>query len=194
MKLIKITGVLLAMVLVMSGCVQQDITEEDNGQKEEGTTGTLSVITMTEDAEGTTTEEVIATETTTTEVTAEDSTIPGVDYDLTSMSKDMVYATIYQVMYEPDKYVGKVFRVQGPYYPVYVDETGKYYHYCLIQDAAACCTQGMEFVWEDGSHIYPDEYPAENTEITVQGTFEIYTEDEDSSFVYFRLNPATLEW
>lgn len=189
MKRIKITGVLLAMVLVMSGCVQQDITEEDNGQKEEGTTGTLSVITMTEDAEETT-----ETETTTTEVTAEDSTIPGVDYDLTSMSKDMVYATIYQVMYEPDKYVGKVFRVQGPYYPVYVDETGKYYHYCLIQDAAACCTQGMEFVWEDGSHIYPDEYPAENTEITVQGTFEIYTEDEDSSFVYFRLNPATLEW
>ena len=189
MKRIKITGVLLAMVLVMSGCVQQDITEEDNGQKEEGTTGTLSVITMTEDAEETT-----ETETTTTEVTAEDSTIPGVDYDLTSMSKDMVYATIYQVMYEPDKYVGKVFRVQGPYYPVYVDETGKYYHYCLIQDAAACCTQGMEFVWEDGSHIYPDEYPAENTEITVQGTFEIYTEDEDSSFVYFRLNSATLEW
>ena len=121
MKRIKITGFLLAIVLVMSGCVQQDITEEDNEQKEAGTTGTLSVITMTENAE----------ETTTTEATAEDSTMPGVDYNLTSMSKDMVYATIYQVMYEPDKYVGKVFRVQGPYYPVYVDETGKYYHYCF---------------------------------------------------------------
>ena len=42
----------------------------------------------------------------------------------------------------------------------------------------ACCAQGLEFVWGDGSHKYPDEYPAE-----VQGTFETYKEkDYDTTF------------
>lgn len=35
----------------------------------------------------------------------------------------------------------------------------------------------------DGSHKYPDEYPAEDTEIEVQGTFETYKEkDYDTTF------------
>lgn len=43
--------------------------------------------------------------------------------------------------------------------------------------------QGLEFVWGDGSHKYPDEYPAEDTEIEVQGTFETYKEkDYDTTF------------
>ena len=42
----------------------------------------------------------------------------------------------------------------------------------------ACCAQGLEFVWGDGSHKYPDEYPAEDTEIEVQGTFETYKEKD----------------
>ena len=37
----------------------------------------------------------------------------------------------------------------------------------------ACCAQGLEFVWGDGSHKYPDEYPAEDAEIEVQGTLMI---------------------
>ena len=42
----------------------------------------------------------------------------------------------------------------------------------------ACCAQGLEFVWGDGSHKYPDEYPAEDTEIEVQGTFKTYKEKD----------------
>ena len=43
---------------------------------------------------------------------------PGsdVDYDLTNMNKDMVYATVYQLMVEPDKYIGKTLCIDGLYY------------------------------------------------------------------------------
>ena len=73
---------------------------------------------------------------------------PGsdVDYDLTNMNKDMVYAAFYQLMVEPDKY----------------------YHYSIIKDALACCSQGLEFVWGDVSHVYPDEYPKDETEMQVK--------------------------
>lgn len=115
-----------------------------------------------------------------------------VDYDLTEMGSDMVYATVYQMMVAPEQYVGKTFRMDGTYYATYYEPTEKYYHYCVIQDATACCAQGMEFVWGDGSHVYPDEYPSENTEIVVEGTFETYTEDGDSN-LYCRLKDSILQ-
>lgn len=115
-----------------------------------------------------------------------------IDYDLTSMGSDMVYATVYQMMSNPNEYIGKTFRMEGIYSPVWYDPTAKYYHYCIIQDAMACCAQGMEFVWDDGSHVYPDEYPQENAKIIVTGVFETYQEDGDSN-LYCRLKNATLE-
>lgn len=115
-----------------------------------------------------------------------------VDYDLTVMSKDMVYATVYQMLADPETYVGKTFRINGLYYGAYYEPTAKYYHYCVIQDATACCAEGFEFVWDDGSHVYPDEYPQENAMITVQGVFEIY-QDEGDNKLYCRLKDASLE-
>ena len=114
------------------------------------------------------------------------------DYDLTNMNKDMVYATVYQLMAEPDKYIGKTFRIDGLYYAGQNEKTGAYYHYCIIKDALACCSQGLEFVWEDGSHVYPDEYPKDETEIEVKGTFETYKESGDDT-VYCHLVNAELQ-
>ena len=115
-----------------------------------------------------------------------------VDYDLTQMSSDMVYATVYQMMVAPEEYEGKTFRIDGNFYAAYYEATKKYYFYCIVQDATACCAQGIEFVWDDGSHIYPDEYPEDNAEIVVEGTFETYQEEGDSS-LYCRLADATLQ-
>ena len=115
-----------------------------------------------------------------------------VDYDLTQMSSDMVYATVYQMMVTPEEYEGKTFRIDGNFYATYYEATKKYYFYCVIQDATACCAQGMEFVWEDGSHIYPDEYPEDNAEIVVEGTFETYKEEGDQN-LYCRLSDAILQ-
>ncbi len=116
----------------------------------------------------------------------------NVDYDLTTMNADMVYATIYQMMMCPKNYIGKTFRIEGLYYAAYYEPTGQYYHYCIIQDATACCTQGLEFVWDDGTHVYPNEYPKDNTEIIVEGTLETYKEKGDSN-LYYRLKDSTLE-
>ena len=104
----------------------------------------------------------------------------GVDYDLTNMDSDMVYATVYQLMMDPSSYEGKTFRITGQYYTSHDDKTGNTYEFCLIKDALACCAQGLEFVWGDGSHS-ADEYPAQESEITVEGTVETYTEDGDSN-------------
>lgn len=116
----------------------------------------------------------------------------NVDYDLTQMNSDMVYAMVYQMMAVPEQYVGKTFRMDGIFYSSYYDTTNQYYFYCVIQDALACCTQGIEFVWDDGSHIYPDEYPEEAEEIIVEGTFETYTEEGDEN-LYCHLVNATWE-
>ncbi len=116
----------------------------------------------------------------------------SVDYDLTKMDSDMVYATVFQMMSAPQQYEGKTFRMDGLYYSIYYETTDKYYHYCIIQDALACCAQGMEFVWGDGSHQYPEEYPAEEAEIIVEGIFETYREDGDDN-LYCRLANASLE-
>lgn len=123
-----------------------------------------------------------------------DSTLTStdnIDYDLTQMSSDMVYATIYQVMTTPGQYEGKTFRIEGTFYPSYYEATQTYYFYCIIQDATACCAQGLEFVWEDGSHNYPEDYPTENSEILVEGTFESY-QDEGDDNVYCRLSNAKM--
>ena len=114
----------------------------------------------------------------------------GVDYDLTNMDSDMVYATVYQLMMDPSSYEGKTFRITGQYYTSHDDKTGNTYEFCLIKDALACCAQGLEFVWGDGSHS-ADEYPAQESEITVEGTFETYTEDGDSN-TYCHLVGCTL--
>ena len=70
----------------------------------------------------------------------------GVDYDLTQMGSDMVYATVYQMMVDPESYVGKIVRMEGSYYFVNYEDLGKSYSYCIVKDATACCAQGIEFV------------------------------------------------
>lgn len=125
------------------------------------------------------------------DVNKTEETTDGIDYDLTTMGSDMVYATVYQFMVNPNAYVGKTIKIEGTYYASFYEPTQKYYHYCIIKDAMACCSQGLEFVWEDGQHVYPDEYPEEDSNVVVTGIFETYTEEGDSN-VYCRLKNATL--
>jgi len=101
---------------------------------------------------------------------------PNADVDLTTLTSNMVYAQVADMMYTPDKYTGKVIKAKG-LFSVYHDEyQDKNYYAILIQDATACCAQGIEFVWK-GDHAYPEEYPEIGKEITVMGTFNTYQED-----------------
>lgn len=111
-----------------------------------------------------------------------------VDYDLTDMNKDMVYATVYQMLVNPDSYIGKTVRMSGPFCPYTNMDRTVYYPACIIEDALACCQQGIEFVVKDA--VYPDDYPETGTVITVTGTFETY---EENGNVFCHINNAVME-
>ncbi len=98
---------------------------------------------------------------------------PSVDIDLTALSPTMVYSEVYQMMYYPEDYIGKTVRMEGLYDAYHDENTGNDYYACIIQDATACCAQGIEFrLTQD--YEYPD---ATVNEVEVKGTFQLYEED-----------------
>lgn len=198
MKIEKYLKICMAVgcILLFASCGKQ---ENGHIKKTNAVDKVLNEQMSKEDGRDGTSDEVISGETEkfseNTNAGMSGSIIPsgeGVDYDLTAMSGDMVYATVYQLMMDPKTYVGKTFRIKGTYYSAYVEETGKRYFYCIVSDATACCAQGLEFVWGDGSHSYPDEYPQEESTIIVEGTFDTYREKEDSIVSYCRLSDAAI--
>ena len=186
----KRTGIgiwLLAAVVLISGCGKQT----DNGKGiNNGKTVDKVIESQVKKEEQKKTEESTKedtqkndqqnTDTQTPESVQESVNAPeaSVDVDLSVMDSDMIYATVYQMMSDPEQYVGKTFRIEGEFYVTYDEMTKSQYYYCVIKDATECCAQGLEFVWGDGSHIYPDEYPTDGTEVIVDGTFELYMEND----------------
>lgn len=116
----------------------------------------------------------------------------GIDVDLTKMSSIMVYSEVYNMMVEPETYIGKTIKIQGPYYASYWDQTDNYYHYVIIEDATACCTQGLEFIWDNNEHQFPDEYPEDYTEVEISGTFNKY-EEEGQEFYYIAASDIVIK-
>lgn len=116
-------------------------------------------------------------------------TASDVDVDLTELSSTMVYTEVYNMVYWPEKYIGKKVRMEGPFITMKDETTGMMYYACIIQDATACCSQGLEFVLK-GEHSYPEDYPEEGTDITVMGEFDTYMEGE---YRYCTLRNATIE-
>ena len=114
------------------------------------------------------------------------SNTEGIDVDLSILSSTMIYAEVYDMVYNPESYYGKVIRIQGTC-AMYADpNTGTVYYACIIQDATACCSQGLEFTL-----VNEDEYPDQGAEITVTGTFETYEED---GYRYIRLANSVLTY
>lgn len=117
------------------------------------------------------------------------STEEKYDVDLTKLSSTMVYSEVYNMMTSPDDYLGKKVKMSGNL-GVYQDQTtNKLYYACLIADATACCSQGIEFVL-DGDYSYPDDYPEINSIITVSGIFDTY---EENGYTYCQLINAKME-
>ncbi len=112
----------------------------------------------------------------------------GIDVDLTALSSTMVYSEVYNMMTAPEAYVGKTVKMKGAF-SVFHDETADANYYaCIIQDATACCAQGIEFELT-GEYSYPDDYPEEGNEVCVVGVFDTYQEGE---FTYCTLRNAKL--
>lgn len=186
----KRTGIgiwLLAAVVLISGCGKQT----DNGKGiNNGKTVDKVIESQVKKEEQKKTEESTKEDTQKNDQQNTDTQTPesvqgsvnapeaSVDVDLSVMDSDMIYATVYQMMSDPEQYVGKTFRIEGKFYVTYDEMTKNQYYYCVIKDATECCAQGLEFVWGDGSHIYLDEYPTDGTEVVVDGTFELYMEND----------------
>ena len=113
-----------------------------------------------------------------------------VDLDLSALSGTVVYSQVYNMVMQPDQYLGQTVRVRGNFSYFQDPVTMKEYFAVIIADAAACCAQGIEFVWR-GEHRYPDDYPPLETEMTVTGEFGTY---EENGFTYLQLSEADVEW
>ena len=120
-------------------------------------------------------------ETQTSEATTEAVTEP--DLDLSQMSGTAIYSEVYNIMSEPQKYVGKIIKIKGNF-QIYEDvqqnegfvQQQKIFYACVIPDATACCQQGIEFVPAKAMN-YPSDFPQLGTEIIVSGKFTPYTDN-----------------
>lgn len=117
-----------------------------------------------------------------------------VDLDLSQMSGTIVYAEVYNLMYDPAPYLGKILRIRG-YYSFFRDPvTDSVYYACVIPDATACCMQGIEFVPAE-EPADPDHYLEDSADLTVTGRLEMY-DDNGVSYLHLvnadvQLNPET---
>ena len=112
----------------------------------------------------------------------------GADVDISNLSSTMVYSVIYDMLVNPDTYIGKKIRMSGSMASYYDEETGVTYYACIVADATACCSQGIEFQTTD--EFDPSDYPADGEPVTVMGTYELY---EDGGYQYCVLKDAVLE-
>lgn len=113
----------------------------------------------------------------------------NVDVDLTEMNSTMIYSEVYNMMMDPVDYLGKTIRIYGMYTHYYEEASDTHYYACVVQDATACCAQGLEFVLVD-DYIWPNDYPEDGAEIVVTGDFAVY---QDSYFRVLTLENAVIE-
>ncbi len=113
-----------------------------------------------------------------------------VDLDLTKLSGTVVYSQVYDMVAQPEAYLGQRIKMKGSFSYFKDPDTQQEYFAAVIADATACCAQGIEFVWK-GEHTYPLDYPPPDAEITVTGTFSPYYEDD---YMYVRLIDADVTW
>ena len=111
-----------------------------------------------------------------------------IDIDLTTMSSTMVYTEVYNMQADPDEYVGKIVKMKGSSGYSLDEKTNIYYFACVIQDATACCSNGIEYELNKNYKI-PFDYPEMEHEITVVGRFETYIEGD---YKYITLKNANL--
>lgn len=117
------------------------------------------------------------------------NTTDGIDIDLTKMSADFVYATLFQFMVDIESYKDFTVRMRGAYMLINNEHTNQAYSYCTVKDASACCIQGIEFkcTGQDVSSL------KDGDEITVSGRFTLYAEEIDGvEETFYCLDNATV--
>lgn len=121
-----------------------------------------------------------------------------VDFDLTGLNTNMLYAEVFHMGAYPEKYNGKTIKLTGTFarFPKSVDEKGlsasnDTVYVCMISDAMACCSIGIEFTPEKGSSFWTNP-PEVGSKITITGLCDISI-DENAYFTVIRLNNTAIE-
>lgn len=94
------------------------------------------------------------------------------DIDFSEMDTTMIYSIVYNIVFEPDQYVGKKMRIRGESYSVFHEPLNDKIHTVIVRDATACCAQGLSYVLPEGSS-----YPDDGLDVEVCGVFEIFEKD-----------------
>lgn len=110
-------------------------------------------------------------------IEAEESKI---DYDLTNMSSTMIYAEVFNMLIEPEKYENKRVKMKG-FFTIYNEGSKDEVYSVIVPDATACCQQGIEFFYD-----FKDNKPVANSEITVTGIFNVHMLNDGISYNYIK--------
>lgn len=177
----KLTLIITSLILIsaLTSCAGAR-SSEDNKRTNWSSSNVNDVIQSKIDEENNKTESEPSADTTSEATDAEpDGTIKppaeGVDVDLTSLSSTMVYAEVYNMMTKPSDYIGKTVKMEGPVATYHDEASDKRYYACIIKDATACCSQGIEFILAGDK-----KYPSEGEDVCVTGVFDTYQEGENT--------------
>ena len=169
--------------ITVSDVLEQRIAEEDNAEGAGAETDPEEIVVpFDETNEGAPEPEDVS------EIEELVSSTEGVDVDLTVLSSIMVYSQVFDMIDGPDRYLGKTVKMTGLYSDYYDEANDIFYAACIIQDATACCSQGIEFVLSD-EYSYPEDYPEYGDTVTVVGEFDTYI---DGGYVYCTLRNSEL--
>ncbi len=105
--------------------------------------------------------------------------LDDIDYDLRTMSETMVYSHIFDLMLNPTEYENTRFIINGSLEEKLDLNTGETFYVIFIEDAAACCVQGLEVVFPEDVSI-PIFLPQT---VNLQGTIGVY-EFNNSDFAF----------
>ena len=112
-----------------------------------------------------------------------------VDIDLSGVSPTIAYAQVCDIYAEPWDYVDKVISIRGTP-DFYIDAKGEERGLVMVQDATACCGQGVEYVCGSSyGVVYPED---EGEEVIVTGRLEQYQEEDGRTYIH--LADASIEW
>lgn len=102
----------------------------------------------------------------------------SVDFDLTSMNPNMIYAQVFNLMLSPEDYDGKIFKMTGSFLKL-TGQDGETVYAVIVKDALACCQQGLEFKYD-----FAGNEPQPEQNITVTGKYTLTTRPDGLSHNY----------
>lgn len=101
----------------------------------------------------------------------ENKTDSNFNLDLTQMHPDMIFATVFMIVQDPESVRGKTIKVKGNLYTFPTPDGKSTTQYCIIKDALKCCAQGLNLIPKKAF----DKVPADDTQVLVEGVLEPYT-------------------